>query len=56
MKKIYQKPEMSEMRIAIQNALLEASDPNAGIDDNTEPIDPGTIESNSNGSFWDDED
>ena len=55
MKKIYMKPEMEEMRISFHNALMDASQPGAKIDDNQDPIDPGTIESNS-GSLWSDED
>ena len=55
MKKIYMKPEMEEMKISFHNALMDASQPGAKIDDNQDPIDPGTIESNS-GSLWGDED
>ena len=54
MKKIYMKPETEEMKISFQNALMDASQPGAKIDDNQDPIDPGTIESNS-GSLWGDE-
>lgn len=56
MKKIYQKPMAEESKFFSLSALMETSNPNAGIDDGSDPIDPGTIESKENGSFWDDED
>ena len=55
MKKIYQKPMAEESKFFSLSALMETSNPNAGIDDGSDPINPGDIESKENSSFWDDE-